>query len=141
MQLDERMVALAAAITIDYDYFSRHSAHGGGLLSPFIHPPIIPYPVPVGEGAAAEGAAAAAEGAGESGAEGAAGEAVDAGSSGGGGWFGREGGGGGSEAADAPLEVGSGVGRVLARRAAELPEPSACLCARVTYPGTAIPPG
>lgn len=32
MQLDERMVALAAAISIDFDYFSQHS-HGPGALS------------------------------------------------------------------------------------------------------------
>ena len=30
MTLDERAVMLAAAVTIDFDYFSRHS-HGGGL--------------------------------------------------------------------------------------------------------------
>lgn len=75
--LPERMVALAAAISIDYgestrggqnvvccalcsqdrcsnphtvsaDFFSRHSSGGGGLLSPFIVPPIIPYPVETG---------------------------------------------------------------------------------------------
>ncbi len=28
MTLDERAVALAAAITVDFDYFSRHSQHG-----------------------------------------------------------------------------------------------------------------
>ena len=50
--LEERMIALAAAISIDYDYFSRHS-YGGGFLSPFIHPPIIPFPVPATEGAEA----------------------------------------------------------------------------------------
>lgn len=44
--LDERMIALAAAISIDYDYFSRHS-HGSGALSPFIHPPMIPFPMPI----------------------------------------------------------------------------------------------
>lgn len=61
LALDERMVALAAAISIDYDFFSRHSS-GGGALSPFIHPPIIPFPMPMGGGAAEGGAEAAAEG-------------------------------------------------------------------------------
>ena len=37
LQLDERMVALAAAISIDYDYFSQHS-HGHGLLGPMMFP-------------------------------------------------------------------------------------------------------
>lgn len=131
LHLDERMVALAAAISIDYgeshllplvhgwavhatavsialrgccaapsaihppscvhpscdsptnhsccvlahpaaDFFSRHS-YGGGFLSPFMPVPIIPYPVPVPAGEAAEGAAAGAEGAdAAAGAEGAA---------------------------------------------------------------------
>ena len=42
LDMDERMVALAAAISIDYDYFSRHS-YGSGFLSPFIH---VPMPMP-----------------------------------------------------------------------------------------------
>ncbi|KAL4856200.1 putative AAA domain-containing protein [Chlorella vulgaris] len=95
LQLDERMVALAAAISIDYDFFSHHS-HGGGVLGPFMIPPMIPYPVPSGGGGeeAAEGAAAGAEGA-----EGAGG--VGDGSGGGdGGSFGSGGGAQGSE----PLE-------------------------------------
>ena len=37
LQLDERMIALAAAISIDYDYFSQHS-HGHGLLGPMMFP-------------------------------------------------------------------------------------------------------
>ncbi len=45
LQVDERMVALAAAISIDYDYFSRHS-YGSGFLSPFIPLP-MPMPVPI----------------------------------------------------------------------------------------------
>ena len=45
LALDERMIALAAAISIDYDYFSRHS-YVSGMLSPFIHPP-LPMPIPV----------------------------------------------------------------------------------------------
>ncbi|KAK9449689.1 uncharacterized protein V1518DRAFT_414390 [Limtongia smithiae] len=32
MTLDERAVMLAAAVSIDYDYFSRHSRPGGGLF-------------------------------------------------------------------------------------------------------------
>lgn len=32
LSLDERAVALAAAVTIDFDYFSRHSGAGGGGL-------------------------------------------------------------------------------------------------------------
>lgn len=62
LRLAERMVALAAAISIDYDYFSRHS-HGGGVLSPFMMPPIIPYPMGGGGGSAAEAAGAEAAGA------------------------------------------------------------------------------
>lgn len=54
LELSERMVALAAAISIDYDFFSRHS-YGGGALSPFIVPPVVPYP-----GAPAQDPAAAA---------------------------------------------------------------------------------
>ena len=45
LEIDERMVALAAAISIDYDYFSRHS-YGSGFLSPFIPVP-MPMPVPI----------------------------------------------------------------------------------------------
>jgi len=33
--LDERAVILAAAVSIDFDYFSRHSGNGG-----FLHLPI-----------------------------------------------------------------------------------------------------
>ncbi|KAJ1972970.1 hypothetical protein H4R35_004383 [Dimargaris xerosporica] len=35
LTLDERAVALACAVTIDIDYFSRHSSHGSGGLMPF----------------------------------------------------------------------------------------------------------
>ncbi|CAO3689383.1 unnamed protein product [Rhizopus stolonifer] len=35
MVLDERAVTLACAISIDFDYFSRHSSHGGGGFLPF----------------------------------------------------------------------------------------------------------
>ncbi|QLG71463.1 hypothetical protein HG535_0B05050 [Zygotorulaspora mrakii] len=33
LNLDQRAVLLANALSIDFDYFSRHSGHGGGLLS------------------------------------------------------------------------------------------------------------
>ena len=48
LQLDERMIALAAAISIDYDYFSQHS-HGHGLLGPMMFPgdPLPAYTIPV----------------------------------------------------------------------------------------------
>ncbi|KAK4516470.1 uncharacterized protein ATC70_011442 [Mucor velutinosus] len=35
MTLDERAVTLACAVSIDFDYFSRHSSHGGGGFMPF----------------------------------------------------------------------------------------------------------
>ncbi|CEP07820.1 hypothetical protein [Parasitella parasitica] len=35
MTLDERAVTLACAVSIDFDYFSRHSTHGGGGFMPF----------------------------------------------------------------------------------------------------------
>ncbi|KAL0079441.1 Scramblase-domain-containing protein [Phycomyces blakesleeanus] len=35
MTLDERAVTLACAISIDFDYFSRHSSHGSGGFLPF----------------------------------------------------------------------------------------------------------
>lgn len=35
MTLDERAVTLACAISIDFDYFSRHSSHSGGGFLPF----------------------------------------------------------------------------------------------------------
>ncbi|KAG2502141.1 hypothetical protein HYH03_000629 [Edaphochlamys debaryana] len=43
LDLPERMVALACALTIDYDYFSQHSHHGGGLIGPPLLYP-VPYP-------------------------------------------------------------------------------------------------
>ncbi|PSC69495.1 Altered inheritance rate of mitochondria 25 [Micractinium conductrix] len=101
LQLDERMVALAAAISIDYDFFSRHS-YGGGFMSPFMPVPIVPYPVPAGE--AAEGAAAGAEGAAEGG-EGVAAAGGGYGSSGAGAGSGAgNGGAAGGAAGEAPLE-------------------------------------
>jgi uncharacterized protein YxjI len=62
LQLDERMVALALAVSIDYDFFSRHS-YGGGALSPFVHPPIIPFPMGgMGGGGGEGGSEGVAEG-------------------------------------------------------------------------------
>ncbi|KAK9815898.1 hypothetical protein WJX72_011575 [[Myrmecia] bisecta] len=44
LEIDERSMALAAAISIDYDYFSQHS-HGGGWLNPIFMPmPVPSYP-------------------------------------------------------------------------------------------------
>lgn len=43
LQLDERMIALAAAISIDFDYFSQHS-HGPGMMPGFLFPMPIPTP-------------------------------------------------------------------------------------------------
>ena len=60
MTYDQRAVMLATAVTVDYDYFSRHS-HGSGMGI---------MPLWIGGGEAAEGGAAAA-GAGEVASEGA----------------------------------------------------------------------
>lgn len=57
LMLNERMVALAAAVSVDYDYFSQHS-HGSGWFAPMMFPP-VPYP----SGGGAEGGAEGAEGA------------------------------------------------------------------------------
>lgn len=70
MTLDQRAVMLATAVSVDFDYFSRHSSHaGGGGFMPIFWP--------MGGGAAEGGAAGAGAGAGEAGAvgAGAAGEA------------------------------------------------------------------
>jgi len=48
MTLEQRAVMLATAVTVDFDYFSRHS-HGGG---------IIPMPLMMGGGGASEAGAA-----------------------------------------------------------------------------------
>lgn len=55
LQLSERMVALAAAVSVAYDYFSQHS-HGSGWFAPMMLPP-VPYP----SGGGAEGGAAGDE--------------------------------------------------------------------------------
>lgn len=48
-EVDERAVLLAGAISIDIDYFSRHSNSSAGSMVPFIGsmPSPIPIPVPV----------------------------------------------------------------------------------------------
>jgi hypothetical protein len=74
MTLDQRAVMLASAVSIDFDYFSRHSSAGSGGMG------FMPLWFPgMGGGAAAEGGAAAGDvagAAGEAGAiEGAAGAA------------------------------------------------------------------
>ena len=85
LEVDERLAALAAAIAIDFDYFSRHSSAGGGMM-PFMLPmpvPSVPAPVeppPVGAVGGAEGGEA---GGGE-------GAAAAGGGSGGGSGFGGE---------------------------------------------------
>jgi hypothetical protein len=67
MTLDQRAVMLAAAVSIDFDYFSRHSSSTGGMgFMPLWFPGM-------GGGAAAEGGAAGAAGAGAAGAAGEAG--------------------------------------------------------------------
>ncbi|KAF2201032.1 Scramblase-domain-containing protein [Delitschia confertaspora ATCC 74209] len=63
MTLDQRAVMLATAVSIDFDYFSRHSGAGGGMG-------FFPMWFPMWGGEAAAGGAAA-----EAGAVGAAGEA------------------------------------------------------------------
>lgn len=60
LPLDERMIALAAAISVDYNYFSQHS-NSSGLISP---PLFMPMPLP-GGGGGAEGAAAGEAAAGD----------------------------------------------------------------------------
>lgn len=54
MTLDQRAVMLATAVSIDFDYFSRHSHAGGGFMPMFW---------PMGGGAAEGGAAGAGAGA------------------------------------------------------------------------------
>jgi Scramblase len=66
MTLDQRAVMLATAVTVDYDYFSRHS-HGGGMGM---------MPLWIGGGEAAEGGAAAGGAVGAAGAGEASGAVV-----------------------------------------------------------------
>ncbi|SMR57065.1 unnamed protein product [Zymoseptoria tritici ST99CH_3D1] len=63
MTLDQRAVMLATAVSIDFDYFSRHSGQGSGMG-------FMPFMWPMGGGAAEGGAAGAAGAAGEAGAVG-----------------------------------------------------------------------
>ena len=63
LMLSERMVALAAAVSVDYDYFSQHS-HGSGWFAPMMFPP-VPYPSGGGAEGGAEGAEAGDQGQGE----------------------------------------------------------------------------
>lgn len=52
------MAVLAAAISIDFDYFSQHSQHGAGGMMPFFLPipmPSPPYPPEDSGGAGAGG--------------------------------------------------------------------------------------
>jgi hypothetical protein len=70
MTLDQRAVMLATAVSIDFDYFSRHSSSAGGLG-------VWPLWMPWGGGAAEAGAAGGAVGAAE-GATGVAGEVAGA---------------------------------------------------------------
>ncbi|CAK4033143.1 Hypothetical predicted protein [Lecanosticta acicola] len=65
MTMDQRAVMLATAVSIDFDYFSRHSSHvaGGGFM---------PLWWPMGGGAAEGGAVAGGAAAGEAGAVGTA---------------------------------------------------------------------
>ena len=53
LMLSERMVALAAAVSVDYDYFSQQS-HGSGWFAPMMFPP-VPYPSGGGAEGGAEG--------------------------------------------------------------------------------------
>lgn len=74
LSLDQRAVMLASAVSIDFDYFSRHSGHGG----------FMPFPIWFGgagaeAGAAGAGAAGAGAGAGAAAETGAVGAATSAG--------------------------------------------------------------
>ncbi|KKZ68915.1 hypothetical protein EMCG_00086 [[Emmonsia] crescens] len=71
MTLDQRAVMLATAVTIDFDYFSRHSSSGGGLPIPFFG-----MGGGAAEGTAGGAAGGAVEGAAAEGAAGAIGRGV-----------------------------------------------------------------
>ncbi|OJD19197.1 hypothetical protein AJ78_00810 [Emergomyces pasteurianus Ep9510] len=68
MTLDQRAVMLATAVTVDFDYFSRHSSSGGGWPIPFFEIGSL-----TGEGAGGAASVGAAEGAAAEGAAGAIG--------------------------------------------------------------------
>jgi len=79
MTLDQRAVMLAAAVNIDFDYFSRHS-HGGGMgFMPMWFPEATTSSTAAGEAGVAAGRSGAAAGAAEGAAEGAAAGAASAG--------------------------------------------------------------
>ncbi|KAK9826339.1 hypothetical protein WJX74_010281 [Apatococcus lobatus] len=80
LSLSERMIALAAAISIDYNYFSQHS-HGSGWFPMFMPLPIPPYPAGGGGDGDVAGGTGAEGGEGEAPA-GDAGAAGDAGGEG-----------------------------------------------------------
>eukprot|EP00798_Chlamydomonas_sp_ICE-L_P030944 gene30944-36000_t len=67
MQLSEKLVTLACAITVDYDYFSQHSSNSHGMFGMGMGMPMpIPVPMPGGgasEGGGTEGGSAAGAGA------------------------------------------------------------------------------
>jgi len=73
LSLTERALALACAINIDFDYFSRHS--GGAGILPFVgaYPTPVPIPVPSGGGSAPPDAGAPEPGTTGSGAPGGSG--------------------------------------------------------------------
>ncbi|KAK1825313.1 hypothetical protein LTR12_000113 [Friedmanniomyces endolithicus] len=73
MTLDQRAVMLATAVSIDFDYFSRHSGAGSGGFMPFFWP----WGGAAAEGGAVGAGAGAAGGAAEAGAAGTAVGAVE----------------------------------------------------------------
>ncbi|KAK9863287.1 hypothetical protein WJX84_002469 [Apatococcus fuscideae] len=79
LSLSERMIALAAAISIDYNYFSRHS-HGGGWFPMFMPLPMPPYPS--GDAGPGPGTDGGAGGEGEAGGDAGPGPGPDAGGEG-----------------------------------------------------------
>lgn len=60
LDIDERMIALSAAISIDFDYFSQHS--NGHSMLPFFMPMPMPMPAPMPPGDGVEGESPAANG-------------------------------------------------------------------------------
>lgn len=51
LSLSERAIALACAVTIDFDYFSQHSGRPGLMSALPFFPMPMPMPVPVPSGA------------------------------------------------------------------------------------------
>ncbi|KPI36680.1 Phospholipid scramblase family protein [Cyphellophora attinorum] len=56
MTLDQRAVMLATAVTVDFDYFSRHSGNTSGMMLPMMMGGTAPAEGAAAGGAAAEGA-------------------------------------------------------------------------------------